>query len=129
KREFGVTRKLHSDQVQTQKTSSGVKVQSLAVLPFINASGDPQMEYLSDGLTESVLFGLSQLPDIQVVARSAVFRHKGSTEDSLTIGRTLGVGAIVTGFVRQRGPTLLISAELIDVASGWQLWGSQYKRP
>ena len=129
KREFGVTRKLHSDQVQTQKTSSGVKVQSLAVLPFINASGDPQMEYLSDGLTESVLFGLSQLPDIQVVARSAVFRHKGSTEDTLTIGRTLGVGAIVTGFVRQRGPTLLISAELIDVASGWQLWGAQYKRP
>jgi eukaryotic-like serine/threonine-protein kinase len=128
-REFGVTRKLQSDQLQTQKVSSGAKVQSLAVLPFINASGDPQMEYLSDGLTESVLFGLSQLPDIQVLARSAVFRHKDSTEDSLTIGRTLGVGAIVTGGVRQRGHTLLITAELIDVASGWQLWGAQYKRP
>ena len=128
-REFGVTRKLQSDQLETQKVSSVVKVQSLAVLPFMNASGDPQMEYLSDGLTESVLFGLSQLPDIHVLARSAVFRHKGSREDSLTIGRTLGVGAIVTGGVRQRGRTLLITAEFIDVASGWQLWGAQYKRP
>jgi len=127
-REFGVTRQLPSDQLQTQKASSGLKVQSLAVLPFTNASDDPQMEYLSDGLTESVLFGLSQLPEIQVIARSAVFRHKDSSEDSLSIGRTLGVGAIVTGRVRQRGPTLLITAELIDVASGWQLWGAQYKR-
>jgi TolB-like protein/Flp pilus assembly protein TadD len=86
------------------------------------------MEYLSDGLTESILFGLSQLPEIQVLSRSAVFRHKGSDDDSITIGRTLGVGAVVTGRVRQRGRTLLISAELIDVESGWQLWGAQYKR-
>jgi serine/threonine protein kinase/tetratricopeptide (TPR) repeat protein len=103
-------------------------VTSLAVLPFTNAGGDPEMEYLSDGLTESVIFGLSQLPEIQVVARSTVFRHKGSEEDFLDIGRTLGAGAIVTGRVRQRGATLLISAELIDVNSGYQLWGAQYRR-
>lgn len=129
-REFGVRRStLKSDQIAAQNTSvTKSAIHSLAVLPFTNASDDPQMEYLSDGLTESVLFGLSQLPDIQVVARSAVFRHKGSNDDSLSIGRTLGVGAIVTGRVRQRGATLLISAELIDVESGWQLWGAQYKR-
>jgi eukaryotic-like serine/threonine-protein kinase len=130
-REFGVRRStLKSNQVATQNASAVPKlaIHSLAVLPFTNASDDQQMEYLSDGLTESVLFGLSQLPDIQVVARSAVFRHKGSGDDSLSIGRTLGVSAVVTGRVRQRGGTLLISAELIDVESGWQLWGAQYKR-
>jgi TolB-like protein/Flp pilus assembly protein TadD len=114
--------------MQNASTEQRLAPHSLAVLPFTNASDDPQMEYLSDGLTESVLFGLSQLPDVQVVARSAVFRHKGTGEDPLSIGRTLGVTAVVTGRVRQRGATLFISAELIDVKSGWQLWGAQYKR-
>ena len=130
-REFGVKRsKLRSDRVGTQSSGAlpRVDIQSLAVLPFTNVSDNPQMEYLSDGLTENVLFGLSQLPEIQVVARGTVFRHKGSGEDSLSIGRMLGVRAVVTGRVRQRGETLLISAELIDVESGWQLWGAQYKR-
>lgn len=129
-REFGVTRPLPSSEQATQSAGSTPRValRSLAVLPFANVSGEPQMEYLSDGLSENILFGLSQLPEIQVVARSAAFRHKGSGEDPLSIGRTLGVGVIVTGRVRQRGPTLLISAELIDVESGWQLWGAQYKR-
>jgi hypothetical protein len=63
-----------------------------------------------------------------VLARSAVFRHKGSAEDPITIGRALGIRAVVTGRVRQRGSTLLISAELIDIESGWQLWGAQYRR-
>ena len=130
-REFGVKRStLKTDQAVTQNARAIQRdaMQSLAVLPFTNASDNPQMEYLSDGLTENVLFGLSQLPDIQVVARSTVFRHKGSVEDSLCIGRTLGVNAVVTGRVRQRGATLLISAELIDVESGLQLWGAQYRR-
>jgi TolB-like protein/Flp pilus assembly protein TadD len=101
---------------------------SLAVLPFSNATGDTQIEYLSDGLTENVLFGLSQLSEIEVVARSAVFRHKESDDDPLTIGRALGVDSVVTGRIRKRGPTLLITAEMIDVRSGLQLWGAQYKR-
>jgi serine/threonine-protein kinase len=119
-----------SGSVQTQDAipTPRVGIRSLAVLPFTNAGDDPEMEYLSDGLTENILFGLSQLSEVQVLAKSAVFRHKGSEQDSITIGRTLGVGAIVTGRVRQRGKTLLISAELIDVESGWQLWGAQYKR-
>jgi len=131
-RESGVKRSMSSSTQSGKDDASSppiVSIHSLAVLPFTNAGGDPEMEYLSDGLTENVLFGLSQLPEIQVVARSTVFRHKGSSEDFLSIGRTLGVGGIVTGRVRQRGATLLISAELIDVNSGWQVWGAQYKRP
>ena len=127
-RENAVTQTLKSAELQTP-TSSRRALRSLAVLPFANDSGDSKIEYLSDGLTESVLFGLSQLPEIQVVARSTVFRHKNSNEDSLSIGRSLGVKAVVTGRVRQLGPMLLISAELIDVESGLQLWGARYKRP
>jgi serine/threonine protein kinase len=131
KREFGVNQPSHkSEEAVTQPIAAQPRftIKSLAVLPFTNTSDDSQMEYLSDGLTESILFGLSQLPEINVVARSAVFRYKGSSEDSLSIGRSLGVGAIVTGRVRQQGPTLLISTELIEVESGWQLWCARYKR-
>jgi serine/threonine protein kinase/tetratricopeptide (TPR) repeat protein len=103
-------------------------LRSLAVLPFANASGDPQMEYLSDGLTESIIFSLSQLPQLRVMARSAVFRHKGRSEEPQEAGRALGVGTVLTGKVLQRGETLLISAELVDVENGWQLWGAQYRR-
>jgi eukaryotic-like serine/threonine-protein kinase len=101
-------------------------IHSLAVLPFANTSGDPEMEYLSDGLTDSIISNLSQLPQLRVMARSAVFRHKG--EEPQQAGRALGVGAVLTGKVLQRGETLLISAELVDVAGGWQLWGAQYRR-
>lgn len=101
---------------------------SLAVLPFANSSGDPEMEYLSDGLTESIILNLSQLPQLRVMARSAVFRHKGQGEEPQQAGRALGVGAVLTGKVLQRGETLLISAELVDVEGGWQLWGAQYRR-
>ena len=129
--QFEAEVRLHSSaEEKTQKivSSPSRTNQSIAVLPFTNVSDDPQMDYLSDGLTESVLFGLSQLPEIQVVARSAVFRYKGSTENFLEIGRSLNVGAIVTGRVRQQGTTLLITAELIQVESGWQLWCGRYKR-
>jgi len=103
-------------------------VDSLAVLPFANTSGDPQMEYLSDGLTENIIFSLSQLPQLRVMSRSAVFRLKGRSEEAQEIGQALGVGAVLIGKVLQRGETLLISAELVDVENGWQRWGAQYKR-
>jgi serine/threonine protein kinase/Flp pilus assembly protein TadD len=103
-------------------------VNSLAVLPFANTSGDPQMEYLSDGLTESIIFSLSQLPQLHVMSRSAVFRFKGRSQEAQEIGQTLGVGVVLTGKVLQRGDTLLVSAELVDVENGWQRWGAQYKR-
>src|SRR5207237_9848285 len=81
-------------------------IESLAVLPFANACGDPQMEYLSDGLTENIIFSLSQLPRIHVMSRNAVFRYKGRSEEAQEIGRALGVGAVLTGKVLQRGDTL-----------------------
>ena len=101
---------------------------SLAVLPFANASGDPQMEYLSDGLTESIILTLSQLPQLRVMSRSAVFRYKGRSDEAQDAGQTLGVGAVLTGKVLQRGETLLVSVELVDVENGWQRWGAQYRR-
>ncbi|HYR44855.1 MAG TPA: protein kinase [Terriglobia bacterium] len=103
-------------------------IRSLAVLPFVNTSGNSEMEYLSDGLTESITFSLSQLPQVRVMARSAVFRFKGKTEDAQRIGQTLGVRAVLTGRVLQRGEMLMISVELVDVENGWQLWGDQYRR-
>src|SRR4029077_10746785 len=100
----------------------------LAILPFANASSDPQMEYLSDGITGSIIFNLTQLPQLQVMSRSAVFRYKDRSSEAQEVGLALGVGAVLAGKVLQRGDTLLISAELVDVENGWQLWAAQYRR-
>src|SRR3990167_7945232 len=106
----------------------GEAITSVAVLPFVNSSGDPETEYLSDGITESLINNLSQLPHLQVMARSTVFRYKGPNVDPLQAGRELKVGAVLTGRVTQRGDTLVIAAELVNVAQGNQLWGEQYNR-
>src|SRR6476619_2579333 len=100
-------------------------IASLVVLPFVNDSGDPQMEYLSDGLTESITLSLSRQPQLRIIARTTAFRYKGRIDDVQQIGRTLGVGAVVTGRVLQRGGMLVVGAELVDVTNGWQLWGAQ----
>ena len=102
-------------------------IRSLAVLPFVNTSGDPQMDYFGDGITESLILGLSRLPQLKVTAQSSVFRYRGQTDRALEIGRTLGVEAVLTGRVLQRGSALQISVELADV-EGWRLWGAQYRR-
>jgi serine/threonine-protein kinase len=86
------------------------------------------MEYLSDGLTESIILSLSQLPQLRVMSRSAVSRYKGRSDEAQDAGQTLGVGAVLTGKVLQRGETLLVSVELVDVKNGWQRWGAQYRR-
>ena len=104
-------------------------IDSLAVLPFQNASSDPEMEYLSDGVSESLINALSQLPEMRVMARSTVFRYKGRELDPQTVGRELGVRAVLTGRVVQRGDTLVIAAELVQVDRGWRLWGERYRRP
>jgi serine/threonine protein kinase len=103
-------------------------ITSIAVLPFVNASADPNMEYLSDGLAESLINSLSQLPKLRVVPRSTVFRYKGREVDPQTVGRELGVRAVLTGKLVQRGDTLSIQTELVDVAEESQLWGEQYNR-
>jgi serine/threonine protein kinase/Tfp pilus assembly protein PilF len=101
---------------------------SVAVLPFVNASGDPQSEYLSDGISDSITDSLSQLPQVQVAARSKAFRYKGKSVDPLLAGRELKVRGVVTGRVFLRGDTLVIRAELTDVKKATQIWGEQYDR-
>ncbi len=108
--------------------SETAKVSSIAVLPFVNATADSNNEYLSDGLTESLISTLSQLPGMKVMARSTVFRFKSSQDDPQKVGQTLQVGAVLTGRITQHGDELGIHAELVNVADGSEIWGSQYTR-
>ncbi len=106
----------------------GEAIDSLAVLPFVNANADPNAEYLSDGITESLINSLSQLPNLKVMSRDSVFRYKGKETDAQTVGRDLGVRAIFKGRITQRGDTLNISAELIDARDNRHIWGQRYDR-
>jgi serine/threonine-protein kinase len=109
---------------------SSTTIDSVAVLPFsIVGSSAEETEYLTDGLTETLINGLAQLPNLRVSARSVVFRYKGQNIDPQDVGRTLDVTAVVTGRVGVRGDRLVIQTELMDVATGTQLWGAQYNRP
>src|SRR5207248_1055563 len=108
--------------------SDAQKVTSIAVLPFVNATADPNNEYLSDGLTESLIGTLSQLPNFKVMARSTVFRFKGNQDDPQKIGQTLQVGAVLLGRVTQRGDELGVQADLVNAADGTEIWGSHYAR-
>lgn len=107
---------------------SATPVGSIAILPFVNASGNPDMEYLSDGITESLINTLSRLPNLAVSSRNAVIRYKRPEIDARAAGRTLKVQAVLTGRIVQRGEALTISAELIDVDDDRHLWGEQYNR-
>ena len=101
---------------------------SIAVLPLVNQNQDPDTEYLSDGLTESIINSLTQLQSLRVIARSSVFRYKGRGADPIAVGRELGVRAVLTGRIMQRGDNLSVSVELVDVGDNKQLWGEQYER-
>lgn len=103
-------------------------IDSIAVLPFVNASADPNIEYLTDGITEAVINSLSQLPNITVMSRSSVFRFKGRDTDPQAAGRELRVRAVLATRVVQRGDDLSISTELVDVRNNQQLWGARYNR-
>jgi serine/threonine protein kinase/tetratricopeptide (TPR) repeat protein len=104
------------------------RISSVAVLPFVNATADPANEYLSDGLTESLIGTLSQLPDLKVMARSTVFKFKGKEDDPRQIGQSLQVGAVLMGRITQHGDELGIDADLVNTADGSELWGSHYTR-
>jgi serine/threonine-protein kinase len=107
-------------------TRPGPAINSVAVLPFINDSKDPNVEYLSDGITESIINSLSQLPELKVMSRNAAFRFKGSTVDPVDAGRNLNVGAVLTGRLMKVNDRFVIKTELIKVADGSQLWGDEY---
>jgi len=104
------------------------QIQSLAVLPMANGTGDPNSEYLSEGITESLIDSLSQLPNLSVKSLNSVLRYKGREVDAQTIGRELGVEAVVTGRVMQRGDGLVVSVEMINVNDNNRLWGGRYDR-
>jgi TolB-like protein len=118
-----------SSQPDPQVSGSGQEeIVSLAVLPLVNACGDARADYLSDGITESIISTLSQLPQLHVMARGTVFHYRNREVDPRQIGRELGVQALLTGRLLELDDRLVIRAELIDVANGWQLWGAQYNR-
>lgn len=114
--------------LRPRKQRSRKALDSLAVLPLVNASAAPDMEYLSDGITETIINSLSQLPKLHVMARGTVFRYKGRETDPREIGRDLNVRAVLVGRVLHLGERLIVSAELADTADGAQLWGAQYNR-
>ncbi|MEK6325096.1 MAG: protein kinase [Acidobacteriota bacterium] len=103
-------------------------IDSVAILPFVNANADPDTEYLADGIPESIINSLSQLPHLKVMSRNSVFRFKGQETDAQEVGQKLGVRAVLTGRVTQRGDGLAISIELVDVRDNSQIWGQQYNR-
>ena len=106
----------------------GKPIESLAVLPLINVGGDADVEYLSDGITETIISKLSQVSSLRVMARSTVFAYKGKDIDPRKVGRELGVGAVLMGNLIRRGDNLSIGMELVSVEDGRQLWGEQYNR-
>lgn len=114
--------------IEPEEMANETGIESLAVLPFVNASNDPYMEYLSDGITEGVMNSLSSLPQLKVMARSTVFRYKGTNIDPRAAGHSLGVRVVMMGIVQQVGDQLVISAELVDVEDGSRMWGEQYYR-
>ncbi|HEV7768951.1 MAG TPA: protein kinase [Thermoanaerobaculia bacterium] len=110
------------------KRRTSKAIDSIAVLPLVNHSNDPNTEYLSDGITEGIINKLSQLPKLKVMARSTVFRYKGRDVDPQGVGRELRVRAVLTGVVKNVGERLQISVELVDSLDGAQLWGETYNR-
>jgi serine/threonine protein kinase/tetratricopeptide (TPR) repeat protein len=113
---------------QTPTRTRRPAAKSIAVLPFTNLTDDTDAEHLCDGLTESVINCLSQLPKLRVVPRATVFRFKGRADDLASVGLALNVRTIVTGRVALRGGKLNVQAELVDVVNDAQLWGDQYLR-
>jgi len=109
-------------------SSRAGSIRSIAVLPFENQTRDPNSDYLADGISETLINHLSKLPGVKVSARSSSFKYKGMTVDPQEVARALGVDAILTGRVSQRGENLVISVELIDARDKTQIWGEQYNR-
>jgi TolB-like protein/Flp pilus assembly protein TadD len=114
--------------IESEEEADDKGIDSLAVLPFVNASNDPNMEYLSDGITESIMNSLSHLPQLKVMARNTVFRYKGAGIDPREAGHSLGVRTVMMGVVQQLGEHLVINAELVDVENGTRIWSEYHKR-
>lgn len=105
-----------------------VKVRSIAVLPFVNETNNPEFEYFSDGLTESLINSLSRTPELSVKARGSVFRYKGQTIDPQKVGAELNVEAVLSGRLQQRGDNITLNVEMVNTSRGDQVWGQKYER-
>jgi TolB-like protein/Tfp pilus assembly protein PilF len=119
--------------VASEAEKSGASVKrpgffSLAVLPFNNERADPRVQYLANGLAESVIRNLSQLRNLRVVAHNTMFRYQGNEIDPQVVGKELGVDAVLAGRILQLDDQLIVKTELIDVINGWQIWGGQYHK-
>ncbi len=101
---------------------------SIAVLPFVNMSGDPSQEYFSDGITEEIITGLSKVPRLLVIARNSTFIYKGKSVKVQEVGRELGVRYVLEGSVQRAGDRVRITAQFIDAATGHHLWAERYDR-
>ena len=110
------------------RTTSRSAINSIAVMPFLNESGNVDLEYLSDGMTETLINGLSRLPNLSVKARSTVFHYKGKGTTPQQVGTDLSVQAVLNGRLKQHGDELTLSLELVDARTGDQIWGDQYIR-
>jgi serine/threonine-protein kinase len=110
------------------RAAGNKQIESIAVMPFVNASGNADVEYLSDGMTETLISSLSQLPKLNVKPRSSVFRYKGKDTDLPTIAKEMNVQAILNGRIMQRGEQITLSLELVDVSKDSVIWSEQYNR-
>lgn len=117
-----------TDKTDAPASSGAGTIRSIAVLPFTNVSGNPDAEYLSDGVSESLINSVSQLPGVKVIARSSSFKYKGKDADPQEVAKALGVEGVLTGRIAQHGENLLISVELVDARDRTQVWGAQYNR-
>jgi len=104
-------------------------IDAIAILPLVNVSGDPELEYLSDGIAESLISALSQVPDVRVMSSASVGRYKGHPVDARAVAGELDVKAVLVGKVGRHGDTLSVSVEMIDGRDNHQIWGDQYRRP
>src|SRR5947209_3107453 len=112
----------------SSKQSAELPAKSIAVLPFDNQNRDPDTDYLSDGIPESIINSLSQLPNLKVMSRNSVFHYKGKEMDAPAVAKELKVQAVLTGRMKQRGDGLSISVELINAQDNSEIWGQQYNR-
>jgi TolB-like protein len=118
----------HTARNSSSASSAGLPEKSIAVLPFENQNREPEIDYLCDGIPESIINSLSELPKLKVMSRNSVFHYKGKPTDAPTVGKELKVQTLLTGRVRQRGDGLTIGVELINAQDNRQVWGQQYNR-
>ncbi|HKZ10955.1 MAG TPA: hypothetical protein VJL61_09625, partial [Rhodanobacteraceae bacterium] len=116
------------EEATTAQASVAIPAKSVAVLPFVNMSGDPKNDYFSDGITEEILDALTQVPNLKVAARTSAFAFKGKAEDLRKVGEVLDVATVLEGSIQKSGDEVRITAQLIDTRSGYHLWSEKYDR-